>query len=144
MVRGGNIQFDARVLKATAEHHQISLPVKPTECTVHLARNQLKITPAKLNNVCDVLKIPLKHHEALSDSLASAYIYLHAKTGEKPWLTGKALALQYELVNDDQTPITKLPRTKKKAIAKVKKLVDTISTKNSDKSKARLASLLKK
>ena len=91
LIVGHNIQFDARVLKATAEHHQIKLPTKPTECTVKLARNQLKISPAKLNNVCDVLKIPLQHHEALSDSLASAYIYLHAKTGEKPWLSNKKI-----------------------------------------------------
>src|ERR1035437_6266439 len=58
LIVGHNIQFDARVLKATAEHHQITVPTKPTECTVNLARNHLKITPAKLNNVCDVLKIP--------------------------------------------------------------------------------------
>ena len=143
LIVGHNIQFDARVLKATAEHHQISLPVKPTECTVHLARNQLKITPAKLNNVCDVLKIPLKHHEALSDSLASAYIYLHAKTGEKPWLTGKSPALQYEMVSDD-TPITALPKMKKKSAPKKKKPTEAISQLNSEKSKSLLASLLKK
>lgn len=95
LVVAHNIGFDSRVLKATAEHHGIKLPTKPTDCTVKISRNQLKITPAKLNNVCDVLKIPLKHHEALSDSLASAYIYLHAKTGEKPWLTGKPPARQY-------------------------------------------------
>jgi DNA polymerase-3 subunit epsilon len=88
LIVGHNIQFDARVLQATADHHQISVPTKPTECTVKLARNQLEIKPAKLDNVCKTLSIPLEHHQALSDSLASAYIYLYAKTGEKPWLTG--------------------------------------------------------
>ncbi len=147
LIVGHNIQFDARVMKATAEHHQITLPAKPTECTVKIARNQLKITPAKLNNVCDVLKIPLTHHEALSDSLASAYIYLHAKTGEKPWLTGKPTSLQYELITDDEVPIKALPKKSKTPddLEQSKKaLIDTISSNNSEKSKALLASLLKK
>ena len=130
LIVGHNIQFDARVMKATAEHHQINLPSKPTECTVKLARQQLKISPAKLNNVCDVLNIPLKHHEALSDSLASAYIYLHAKTGEKPWLL-------------NQAPKKNLTKTKNK-IVKKESLVDTISSMNSEKTKALLATLLKK
>lgn len=81
-----NVGFDVSVLKATAEHHQISLPTRPTDCTVQIARKQLEITPAKLNNVCQVLEIPLEHHQALSDSLAAAYIYIFAKTGEKPWI----------------------------------------------------------
>jgi DNA polymerase-3 subunit epsilon len=82
-----NIGFDARVLKATAEHYGIILESKPTACTVKIARNTLEISPAKLDHVCKTLNIPLKHHEALSDSLASAYIYLYAKTGKKPWLS---------------------------------------------------------
>lgn len=92
-----NIGFDARVLKATAEHHGIEVPHRPTDCTVRISRNHLNISPAKLDHVCKTLEIPLKHHEALSDSLASAYIYLHAKTGEKPWLTGKSPVFQYEM-----------------------------------------------
>ena len=134
-----NIGFDSRVMKATAEHHSIKLPVKPTECTVKIARNQLEISPAKLDNVCKTLKIPLQHHEALSDSLASAYIYLHAKTGEKPWLTGKAPSIQYEMVIEDE-PVTALPKAKKKPV----KISGSISSMNSEKSKERLAALLKK
>lgn len=81
-----NISFDARVLKATAEYHGIKIQEKPTACTVKIARNELEISPAKLDHVCKTLEIPLQHHEALSDSLASAYIYLYAKTGKKQWL----------------------------------------------------------
>lgn len=137
-----NIGFDSRVLKATAEHHGIKLPEKPTDCTVKIARNQLAISPAKLDHVCKTLKIPLQHHEALSDSLASAYIYLHAKTGEKPWLTGKPPALQYEMIADE-TPILSLP-IKKLGKKNQKKLSGSISSMNSEKSKAKLAALFKK
>ncbi len=144
LVVAHNIGFDSRVLKATAEHHGIKLPHKPTDCTVKIARNQLEIKPAKLDNVCKELKIPLTHHEALSDSLASAYIYIYAKTGEKPWLTGKPTTLQYEMIVDDATPITALPPKARTKEDREKEWSDAISSMNSEKSKNLLASLLKK
>lgn len=124
-----NIGFDSRVLKATAEHHSIKLKEKPTACTVKIARSELEIKPAKLDHVCKTLEIPLQHHEALSDSLASAYIYLYAKTGKKHWIRS------FEI--EQPTPITK-------TTVKPKKLTEAISDLNSEKSKEALKALLKK
>jgi DNA polymerase III subunit epsilon len=81
-----NVGFDARVLKACAAKYGVELPELKTECTVQLSRNQLKISPANLKNVSDSLGIALKHHDAMSDARAAAYIYIHAKTGAKPWI----------------------------------------------------------
>lgn len=81
-----NSSFDKRVLLTTAEHYGIEVPALPWKCTVQLSRNQLRIYPANLKNVCQTLDIPLNHHEALSDAVASAHIYLYANTGEKTWL----------------------------------------------------------
>ncbi len=81
-----NIGFDERVLRATGRHYGIEIPRIKTECTVKLSRYKLAIKPANLANVSQELGITLNHHEALSDAMASAYIYLHVKTGTKPWL----------------------------------------------------------
>ena len=81
-----NVGFDHRVLKASAAFYGIKVPAFKTECTVKMSRYQLGISPANLKNVSNTLGIELNHHEALSDALASAYIYLHVRTGKKPWL----------------------------------------------------------
>ncbi len=81
-----NVSFDQRVLHATGMHYGIKIPRKKTECTVKLSRYQLGIQPANLANVSQTLGIKLNHHEALSDARASAMVYIHAKTGEKPWM----------------------------------------------------------
>lgn len=73
-----NASFDKRVLLACMEKAHISDPIPEFRCTVQVARHQLKIKPAKLSNVCDVLGIELNHHEALSDARASAQVMLHA------------------------------------------------------------------
>ncbi|NDG84926.1 MAG: exonuclease [Proteobacteria bacterium] len=84
-----NVGFDHKVLRASARHYGIEIPPIPTECTVKLARYKLGIKPANLRNVSDTLGIELNHHEALSDARASAMIYIHATTGERPWETAK-------------------------------------------------------
>lgn len=81
-----NVSFDQRVLHACGTHYGIKIPRMKTECTVKLARYKLGIKPANLANVSKHLEIELNHHEALSDAQASANIYIHVKTGEKPWL----------------------------------------------------------
>jgi DNA polymerase-3 subunit epsilon len=86
-----NVGFDQRVLNHTAAHYQISVPKMKTECTVKMSRFKLGIQPANLKNVSDTLGIQLNHHEALSDAMASAYIYLHVTTGKKPWLIPSAI-----------------------------------------------------
>ncbi len=80
-----NIGFDFRVLTNTALHYGIELKPIRRECTVKISKNDLRIYPANLKSVSDHLGIELNHHEAMSDAMASAYIYIHAKTGEKPW-----------------------------------------------------------
>ena len=81
-----NIAFDLRVLTQTAQHYGFEIPDLKRECTVKLSRDKLSIYPSNLKNVSNTLGIELNHHEAMSDALASAYIYIHAKTGEKPWI----------------------------------------------------------
>jgi DNA polymerase-3 subunit epsilon len=154
-----NIGFDSRVLKATAEHHAIKLKTIPTACTVKIARGDLQITPAKLDNVCRILEIPLKHHEALSDSLASAYIYLYSKTGKKQWKEKIAIhsddssgspntsVLSYEKLDftaELEASFENQVIISSKKSTSAKKLTKTISKLNSEKSKATLKALLQK
>jgi len=73
-----NAPFDRRVLQACWQAYGISPLALPFKCTVNIARNVLQIKPANLANVCQTLDIELNHHEALSDALACAKIYLHA------------------------------------------------------------------
>lgn len=73
-----NSGFDKRVLEGTAMHYGLRLPKMTWQCTVQMSRNVLGIKPANLPNVCKELKIPLNHHDALSDALACAKIYLKA------------------------------------------------------------------
>lgn len=69
-----NASFDASVLRACCARYKIEMPKAPFECTVKLARSTWEIYPTKLSDVCKELKIPLNHHEALSDALACAKI----------------------------------------------------------------------
>ena len=75
-----NAPFDKGVLNKCCEEYGIERPNLPFMCTVKLARSQWGINPTKLNNVCEVLNIPLNHHEALSDARASAKIVMIAKS----------------------------------------------------------------
>ncbi len=81
-----NASFDKGVMKATAEFYGIELPEKSWKCTVRISKTQLGFSPANLKAVSGQLGIPLNHHEAMSDALASAHIYIYATTGLKPWL----------------------------------------------------------
>jgi DNA polymerase-3 subunit epsilon len=73
-----NSSFDQGVLKACCEKNSLLMPNLPFLCTVKIARKFLGIYPTKLSNVCDVLKIHLKHHDALSDARACAKILIHS------------------------------------------------------------------
>jgi DNA polymerase III subunit epsilon len=77
-----NATFDRRVLLATCNYYQINAPEitgLPFICTVKIARQVLKISPAKLSNVCRVLDIELNHHHALSDAAACAQILVESQ-----------------------------------------------------------------
>jgi DNA polymerase-3 subunit epsilon len=78
-----NASFDKRVLEACCATYGLPMPPVPFQCTVKVARRTWSIYPTKLSNVCEMLKIELNHHEALSDAMACAQIILEA---------GKALA----------------------------------------------------
>lgn len=74
-----NAAFDRRVLDATAGYYDIDPPPAEWICTLAIARQKWPDLPRhKLNIVCEHLNIPLNHHDAESDALAAAKIYLAA------------------------------------------------------------------
>lgn len=146
-----NVGFDHRVLKASAAYYGHEVPAITTECTVKLSRYKLGIKPANLNNVSRTLGIPLNHHEALSDALASAYIYLHVTTGKKPWLQeslfdsdpiAQVLAPREEIYFEDTSPALKIPLESKPGLAPQINL-DRVFGMNSPNARQKLVKLLK-
>lgn len=74
-----NASFDRAVLEGTAGYYQMALPRLDWLCTVRLARQRWpQLQRHKLDTVCDHLGIDLDHHDAGSDALAAARIYLAA------------------------------------------------------------------
>lgn len=74
-----NKGFDRAVLKACIEYYHINYQMPHFECTVVSSRRSWPdLENHKLNTVSDFLKIQLNHHEALSDAMACARIYLEA------------------------------------------------------------------
>ncbi len=76
-----NASFDKRVLHACCASYGIVAPALKFHCTVQLSRRTWNIRPTKLSDVCENLGIALNHHEALSDAMACAQIYLAASAG---------------------------------------------------------------
>ena len=83
-----NSGFDRGVLNACCLSGGLKPPELAFKCTVQLARSVWKVFPTKLPNVCEFLKIPLRHHDAGSDAEACAKIVLAAmaKAEEPPSL----------------------------------------------------------
>jgi DNA polymerase-3 subunit epsilon len=77
-----NAGFDRSVLRACCGAARIEMPDIPFECTVKTARRVWNIFPTKLPDVCSYLGIPLRHHEAASDSEACARIMIEALRAE--------------------------------------------------------------
>ena len=71
-----NANFDARVLRGACRYAGVRCPALPFLCSLKGSRAALDIPSRSLNNVCRHLGIELEHHNALSDALASAAIYL--------------------------------------------------------------------
>jgi DNA polymerase-3 subunit epsilon len=74
-----NEVFDRSVLRRTMEHYDLNyselrLPER-WECTMRIYK-QKGYVPYKLNSCCERLGIPLQHHEALSDAIGCAKLYL--------------------------------------------------------------------
>lgn len=72
-----NAPFDRKVLYASCEKIGVPAPAAPFLCTLKGARRALGLASHTLNAVCSHCAIPLTHHHAGSDALASAAILLH-------------------------------------------------------------------
>ena len=74
-----NEVFDRSVLRRTMEHYDLNYAelalADRWECTMRIYKAK-GFVPYKLNSCCDRLNIPLQHHEALSDAIGCAKLYL--------------------------------------------------------------------
>ena len=73
-----NASFDRSVMEACCRAAGLQMVAQPFECTVRAAKDKWKLASAKLPLVCELLKIPLQHHDAKSDAMACAKIALAA------------------------------------------------------------------
>lgn len=71
-----NASFDKSVLNKCCEHYKLSIPKVPFECTVKLSKEVWGLRYASLPVVCKHFRIPLTHHNAMSDTLACAKIMI--------------------------------------------------------------------
>lgn len=80
-----NASFDRRIIVACCRAAEVPAPRARFVCTVEVARSVWGIFPTKLPDVCRELRIPLVHHEPLSDATACAEIVLAAlRAGWQP------------------------------------------------------------
>lgn len=70
--------FDRSVLGACCVAADLPAPAASFVCTVKVARVAWDLYPTTLPDVCSHLRVPLKHHDALSDAEACARIVLAA------------------------------------------------------------------
>ena len=73
-----NAPFDRSVLQTCCKSYNIKVPEIEFRCTMQLSRDRWGIHPTTLADVCKEFKIPLKHHNAMSDALACAKIMIKA------------------------------------------------------------------
>ncbi|RUT73634.1 3'-5' exonuclease [Ancylomarina longa] len=79
MVIAHNASFDTSVLRACLNTYGIPLPHFDYMCTVQISRILWPGMPNhKLNTMAHLFNIPLKHHDALEDTLACAKIAIKA------------------------------------------------------------------
>jgi DNA polymerase-3 subunit epsilon len=74
-----NAPFDRGVLRACCDAAGLEMPPVPFLCSCQVARRTWKLKPANLPAVCRFLKIPLNHHDPLSDAEAAARIVIAAR-----------------------------------------------------------------
>jgi len=72
-----NMPFDSSILKALIAHYNLKLPELNYYCTLKESRKNIKSENYKLDTICNLLNIDLKHHNALSDANAAAKIFMH-------------------------------------------------------------------
>jgi DNA polymerase-3 subunit epsilon len=73
-----NATFDRSVMAACCDRAGLIIPRVQFICSMVIARNELGLYPANLEAVCNILRIPLNHHDPLSDAEACARIILKA------------------------------------------------------------------
>jgi len=74
-----NAPFDRGVFKSCCEYWDLEYPKIPFLCTLKGCRRKLSLQKNSLDYVCSHLNIPLKHHDARSDALAAARIYIYLR-----------------------------------------------------------------
>ena len=79
-----NAPFDRAVLHTCCETARVAPPDLAFRCTVRLARSVWQLRPTTLPDVCAHLRIPLRHHDALSDAEACARIVIAAAAAGAP------------------------------------------------------------
>lgn len=74
-----NESFDRSVLRRTMEHYNLDYGelelAERWECTMRIYKAK-GFVPYKLNDCCERLGIALQHHQALSDAVGCAHLYL--------------------------------------------------------------------
>lgn len=74
-----NESFDRSVLRRTMEHYELDYAElalsERWECTMRIYKAK-GFVPYKLNACCERIGIELQHHEALSDAIGCAHLYL--------------------------------------------------------------------
>jgi DNA polymerase III subunit epsilon len=73
-----NAAFDRSVLRTCCRKARLKVPTLPFRCSMRMARRAWRMWPTRLPDVCARLKIPLRHHDALSDAEACARIMIAA------------------------------------------------------------------
>lgn len=74
-----NASFDRRVLYGCCHHIGVDIPRQAFLCTLKGSRSALALSSHSLPTVCSHFGIPLQHHNAASDALACAQIYLQLR-----------------------------------------------------------------
>lgn len=69
LVVAHNAKFDTTCLKTTLKHYELPVPGFEVVCTYNIFKSNLKA-------LCGMYEIPLNHHDALSDAMACASLYL--------------------------------------------------------------------
>ncbi len=75
-----NATFDRRVLLGCCRSFGLESPSLPFVCTVKGSRRGLGLPHNRLNDVCAHLGLELDHHNAASDAMAAANIYIHLRS----------------------------------------------------------------
>ncbi|MCH5276647.1 MAG: exonuclease [Desulfovibrionaceae bacterium] len=79
-----NAPFDRRILLGCCAAAGVDAPAAPFLCTVRGARKGLRLPRNRLSDVCAHLGIALDHHNAASDALAAARIYVYLRAHGLP------------------------------------------------------------